>query len=151
VGSKRRHDLGLSWTESNAACKVGGHRAAVDFCSARLGMRKGVPPEPWSLERFQVYSPVRSRHGYLKSPVESCTQPATLLTSSTDLGYWPFGFVSCLAAGAVAFFVCFSLSSVRESAALKGYSRTDSCAAWPALLSVMSTRRLLARMIVLIL
>jgi hypothetical protein len=45
-----------------------------------------------------------------------------------DMAYgWAFGFAFFLAAGAVAFFVCFSWSRVRESAALKGYSRTDSC------------------------
>jgi hypothetical protein len=38
--------------------------------------------EPWSLERFQVYSPVRSRHGYLISP-----SPFTLLANSINDGH----------------------------------------------------------------
>jgi hypothetical protein len=40
--------------------------------------------------------------------------------------HWALGFAFFLAAGAVVFFVCSSLSRVRESAALNGYSRTDS-------------------------
>src|SRR6202035_4412568 len=62
--------------------------------------------------------------------------------SGVRSSYWrAFAFAFFLADGLAVFPVADCCSSVKESAALNGYCRTDFC---PVVLSVMSTRRLLA-------